>query len=69
MNIQTRPLSEITRRATHILIKEMGVVDTIRFINQFSIGEGDYTKERAQWLDGMSLDEIITQIKDCRGKL
>ena len=69
MNIQTRPLSEITQRATHILIKEMGVVDTIRFINQFSIGEGDYTKERAQWLDGMSLDEIITQIKDCRGKL
>jgi hypothetical protein len=69
MNIQTRPLSEITQRVTQILIKEMGVVDTIRLMNQFSIGEGDYTKERAQWLDGMSLDEVITQIKNRRGKL
>jgi hypothetical protein len=69
MNIQTRPLSENTQRATHILMKEMGIVDTLRFMNQFSIGEGDYTKERAQWLDGMSLDEIITQIKKRRGKL
>lgn len=63
MNMETRPVSEISRRATHILFKEMGVVDTIRFLNQFSTGQGDYTREREQWLDGISMDDAISQIK------
>ena len=63
MNTETKPISEISRRATHILFKEMGVVDTIRFLNQFSIGQGDYTKEREKWLGDISMDDAITQIK------
>lgn len=63
MNTETRPISEISRRATHILFREMGVVETIRFLNQFSIGRGDYTKERGKWLDNISLDDAISQIK------
>ena len=66
MNIQARPVSEISRRATHILFKEMGVVDTIRFFNQFSLGQGDYTKEREKWLADVSLDEAISRIKSQR---
>jgi hypothetical protein len=68
MNMEVRPMSEISRRATHILFKEMGVVDTIRFLNQFSIGQGDYTKEREKWLGNISLDEAISQIKADREK-
>jgi len=63
MNMETRPISEISRRATRILVEEMGVVDTIRFLNQFSIGQGDYTKEREKWLGEISLDDVMTQIK------
>lgn len=63
MNTETRPISEISRRATHILFKEMGIVDTIRFLNQFSIGHGDYTKEREKWLGDISLDDATSQIK------
>ena len=66
MNIQARPVSEISRRATRILFKEMGVVDTIRFFNQFSLGQGDYTKEREKWLADVSLDEAISRIKSQR---
>jgi hypothetical protein len=66
MNMQARPVSEISRRATHILFKEMGVVDTIRFFNQFTMGQGDYTKEREKWLGDISLDEAISQIKSQR---
>ena len=68
MNTETKPISEISRRATHILFKEMGVVDTIRFLNQFSIGQGDYTKEREEWLSDISLDDAISQIKVERNK-
>ena len=68
MNTETKPISEISRRATRILFKEMGVVDTIRFLNQFSIGQGDYTKERGKWLGDISMDDAITQIKAERNK-
>lgn len=64
MNTEIRPISEISRRATHILYKEMGVVETIRFLNQFSVGQGDYTKEREKWLGGISMDDALSQIKD-----
>lgn len=63
MNTQTRPISEISRRATIILFVEMGAVDTIRFLNQFSIGRCDYTKERENWLRDISIDDAIAQIK------
>ena len=68
MNTETRPISQISRRATQILFKEMGIIDTIRFLNQFSIGQGDYTKEREKWLGDISLDDAISQIKAKRNK-
>jgi len=64
MNTETKPISEISRRATNVLFKELGVVDTIRFLNQFSVGQGDYTKEREEWLGNLSIDDAISQIKD-----
>jgi predicted transcriptional regulator len=68
MNIETRPISEISRRATCILFKEMSVVDTIRFLNQFSVGRGDYTKERENWLGEITLNDAVSQIKAGKNK-
>jgi hypothetical protein len=33
------------------------------FIRQFDNGSGDYTQERHQWLDQLTMDEILTDIK------
>ncbi len=66
MKTAIRPISEINRHATNILFKEMGVVETIRFLNQFSVGQGDYTKDRGTWLDKISMDDAIAQIKSCK---
>ncbi len=63
MNGEQKPLAEINQRAVRILMREMGVVDTFRFLGQFRTGAGDYTKERGQWLDNLSLDEITSEIK------
>lgn len=54
---------EISRQATNILFEKIGAVDTIRFLNQFSVGQGDYTKDRENWLGNISLDDAISQIK------
>ncbi len=63
MNIEAKPVSEITRRATEILFQRMGVIDTLRFLNQFSTGQGDYTKERDAWLGSLTLDEVVSRIR------
>lgn len=68
MSIKLRPLSELNQHATAILVREIGVVDTLRFLSQFSAGSGDYTKERGQWLDGLSLKQITSEIKARRHK-
>jgi len=68
MKTEAKPMAEISRRATHILFKELGVVDTVRFLNLFTIGQGDYTKEREKWLGDISLKDVISQIKEERKK-
>src|SRR5205807_887492 len=68
MSTTIRPLAEITQQATTILIREMGVVDALRFLSQFRTGTGDYTKERGQWLDDLSLEQIAAGIKARRHK-
>jgi hypothetical protein len=67
MSTIMRPMTEIAEQATSILIREMGVVD-VRFLSQFRAGAGDYTRERGQWLDGLSLKQIASGIKAKRRK-
>jgi hypothetical protein len=68
MKAKIRPLAEINREAEAILIREMGVVSAMRFLGQFRAGSGDYTKERGQWLDDLTLEKIAAEIKRQRGK-
>jgi hypothetical protein len=69
MTLQLKPISEVSQRATDILIKEIGVVDTLRFLNQFRAGAGNYTKERDQLFQGMSVRDIVAEIKANRKKM
>ena len=63
MSAQIQPIAELTHRATNALIKEFGVVDTIRLLNQFRAGSGNYTMEREQLFQGMSVKDIVKEIK------
>jgi hypothetical protein len=63
MAIEAKPLTEITREAIRVLCKEIGLVNTVRFINQFTTGYGNYTEEREQLFADMTLDEIVFEIK------
>lgn len=63
MTIHVQPISEVTQRGTSALIKEIGAVDTIRFLNQFRAGSGNYTMDRDKLLEGLSVKDIISEIK------
>lgn len=68
MSLHIQPIAALTHRATHALIQEIGVVDAIRFLNQFRAGHGNYTAEREQLFEGMSVKDIVAQIQARRTK-
>lgn len=66
MNHKIETLDEITNEAIDLLCREMGVSKTIRFLNQFYKGSGDYTKDRHQIFAGMSVADIVAEIENKR---
>jgi len=64
MITQTKNLSEITQQAIDVLFKEVGVANTIRFLNQFSTGYGNYTEERENLFEHLTVNEILAQLKN-----
>jgi uncharacterized membrane protein YGL010W len=67
MSVSDRPLSEVTQEAITLLKRELGVVDTIRFLRQFRPGTGNYTEERNTLLDDLSLEEIFAEAREIQG--
>lgn len=63
MIAEPKPLIEITQEALRILYRELGLVDTVRFINQFAGGFGNYTEERRKFLENQTLQEAISDIR------
>ncbi|NET25470.1 hypothetical protein [Okeania sp. SIO1I7] len=59
----TKTQQEIIRQGYEALINSLGIIDTIRFIQYYSSGQGDYTQERHQWLDKTPPDEIFALMK------
>ena len=54
----------IVKKAGMTALKnELGIVGTTYFIRQFGIGYGDYTAEREQLLEGITLDEVIASVR------
>lgn len=64
MTTPAKPLTEITSQAINVLTKEIGITDTLRFLGQFSTGTGNYTEERTKLFDQLTLDEVLTEIRE-----
>ncbi|NEP53585.1 MAG: hypothetical protein F6K65_34205 [Moorea sp. SIO3C2] len=54
---------ELHRKGFKVLVDALGYVDAVKFIGQFDQGNGNYTEERHQWLDQLTMDNIIADIK------
>lgn len=55
--------NEINKEAFEVLFKELGVSRTIRFINQYSIGKGNYIEMKDKIFNGMTVEDIVSEIK------
>ena len=68
MIAETKPLAELTQQAVHLLYRELGVTDTVRFLRQFTTGFGNYVEDRERLFAEKSLDEIVGEVKRRRKK-
>jgi hypothetical protein len=66
MPIKLRPLAEVNHEAIRLLVDRIGIVDTFRFVNQFTTGHGDYTVERDARFGHLTLAEIVSAIEKKR---
>jgi hypothetical protein len=66
MIIEVKPLTEINQQAIHLLYQELGVINAVRFLKQFTVGFGDYTKEREVLFASKTLDQVVNEIEQMR---
>lgn len=64
MITELQPLTEITQEALRLLYRELGLVNTVRFLNQFTPGFGNYTEERQAWLEKQTMMDAITDLRN-----
>jgi len=62
MKVETRQRTAITQEAFRLLFRESGLVNTVRFLNQFTAGYGNYTEERRSATENQTLDELLAEI-------
>jgi hypothetical protein len=51
LTAEAKTLNGIHKQGIGALIKALGPVDAVRFLQFYDSGSGDYTKERKQWLE------------------
>lgn len=66
MSVHLQPIQQLNKRAEEALVKEIGIVDTLRFLSQFRTGAGDYTADRKTLFEGLSAKDIVREIKERR---
>ena len=64
MNVQMMTPQQIRAAGLTVLARELGLVGMIRFMQQFEMGQGDYSKDRHQWLDQYTVDDIAKMVQE-----
>ncbi len=63
MNAKIQPLDKLNDEALQLLMKELGVANTARFIQQFTTGTGNYTEERKELFKDWTLDDVLKETR------
>jgi hypothetical protein len=53
-------------RVSEIAARELDVDGLARFLRIYSAGSGDYTRDRHEWLSGVTVEQIIHDIQERR---
>jgi hypothetical protein len=56
-------LDEIRRAGLAALVRELGPVGAIRFLQQYETGSGNYSEDRHCWLGNPDVSEIAQRLR------
>jgi hypothetical protein len=56
--IPRRTPAQLAAEGFAALVEKLGTADAVRFVQLYDPGRGDYTRDRRQWLDALSHDEV-----------
>lgn len=59
---------QLRRKGLEALREALGVVGMVRFLQQFDQGSGDYTRDRHQWLEDVTVADVMEQIRQQRDR-
>ena len=66
MDIQKMTSEEIRQAGLEALTRELGPAGTVRFLQLFETGHGDYSTERHSWLDNIDVKTLAENIHQQR---
>jgi len=55
--------AQFERRVFAVIVREFGLGGLARFIRLHRSGPGDYTRDRDQWLAGLTVEDIASDLK------
>ncbi len=50
---------ELRRRGFEVLVQALGWVNAVRFLQQYEVGQGDYTRERDAFLPDWDAEALV----------
>ena len=65
---EPKTLDEVREAGFMALERELGPVDTIRFLRALTTSGRDYSKDRHTWVDSLTPDDICRGVEELRAK-
>jgi hypothetical protein len=63
MKNQVLTLNQVRKEGLDALLKALGPIGMIRFLQQFETGKGNYTIERDEWLGDMTVKDVLEELE------
>jgi hypothetical protein len=58
-----KDMNRIRKLGIEALNEKLGPLGTVEFMRQFDSGYGDYTQERHNWQDELTIEDISNEMK------
>ena len=68
MIAKMRTMNEVRATGITALSGALGPVDTLRFLRQFELGHGDYTRDRRRWLGVTTVAGLTDQMHTAKAR-
>jgi hypothetical protein len=66
--IRLPTLPELRRRGFEALVRELGAANALRFLHLCGTGHGDYTRDRDQWLSGLTVEQTEEEVRRMKAR-